>query len=470
MKRLIILICCTIITACTPQLTNPATLNYVTAVPTVNADNAAALCESVLSAPLMLQQQMLETLYTQAFPCDNLNTSEALTLVYLQRAQSLVETDIEAAIDLYQRVLAIEAQNSIALTQLTALGQLTPVNATLPGCTRAILQQIAESPLPYQPTDTTPLQFNAEGFSLAGERWPIFGVNYYPQQTPFTRFLTQTEPNALADELTLLRKSGINTLRIFLRYDDLFICPANGAIPHQENFQRLDALIAAAAAHDLRVIAVMHQDADLQNYPLYEGQAHLWAQTRFLAERYRDEATLIAWDIRDKGDEDYHDGAFSRDEVLTWVADTVTILRDADPNHPITAGWWRNSLDVAPLVDFVSLQHYGEHAELRQEIANLRAATDKPILLTAIGYSTNDYDETIQRNLLFQAFDEVAQNELMGWNVYMAFDYPLTALCELDACTEAERSLARHGLWNTSYFPKLAVDAVRVATGIEETP
>jgi hypothetical protein len=89
-------------------------------------------------------------------------------------------------------------------------------------------------------------------------------------------------------------------------------------------------------------------------------------------------------------------------------------------------------------------------------------------LLSAVGYSTFTLDEIAQRNLLYQSFEEVSNNNLMGWMVYMAFDYPRTATCIEPNCPGSGNVLDHYGLWNTSYFPKLAVDAIRVSTGVSE--
>ncbi|MDQ7035451.1 MAG: cellulase family glycosylhydrolase [Anaerolineae bacterium] len=263
-------------------------------------------------------------------------------------------------------------------------------------------------------------------------------------------------------------ESGINTLRIFLYNTDLFICPDTNAIPITENVARLDGVIRLAAEHNLRLIVVLNNDPDLLYHPLYSNPDSVQMQTRFIIERYHNEATILAWDIRDRGDVDYRDDNFTREQVLTWVAETAIFIREIDPNHLVTAGWWNNALDTAPLVDFVSFQFYGEYADFRQEIANLRASAGKPILLSAIGYSTFALDEIAQRNLLFQAFEEVAQNDLLGWIVYMAFDYPRTLTCIEPDCPGSGQAIDHYGIWNTSYFRKFAVDAVEIMTGVQE--
>ncbi|MCA9913619.1 MAG: hypothetical protein KC496_09735, partial [Anaerolineae bacterium] len=84
------------------------------------------------------------------------------------------------------------------------------------------------------------------------------------------------------------------------------------------------------------------------------------------------------------------------------------------------------------------------------------------------GYSTYSLDETSQRNLLYQTFEEVRHNDLMGWMVYMAFDYPRTVTCTPPDCPGEAQPINHYGLWNTSYFPKLAVDAVERVTGVAD--
>ncbi len=57
---------------------------------------------------------------------------------------------------------------------------------------------------------------------------------------------------------------------------------------------------------------------------------------RFLVERYHAEPTIIAWDIRDKGDVDYRTGLVRQDIALRWLADTVVMIRQIDNQH---YGW-----------------------------------------------------------------------------------------------------------------------------------
>jgi hypothetical protein len=272
----------------------------------------------------------------------------------------------------------------------------------------------------------------------------------------------------------LIRASGINTLRIFLPMQAMFTCIGNGAVPFADAFIRLDAFIRAAAARSMKIVVTLNDSPDLTTYPLYTNPHHIVEQINFIVTRYRTEPAILAWDLRDGGDYDYLgvDGfgsVFSQQTVLTWLTETAIAVRDADPNHLITASWVRDSESTASIVDFVSFQHFGDIDSLRQRMAVLLAATDKPILLTGIGYSTYTLTEAEQRTGLQLALQATRTNGLAGWMIYTAFDVPLSLTC---TPTEAQPACPdgpdyHFGLWNTSYFPKLSLDVVLLTTGGE---
>lgn len=308
----------------------------------------------------------------------------------------------------------------------------------------------ADQTLPtYEPTSLSWISIRGTQFELDGNLFEVRGLNYYPRLAPFERFFPEMNIAIIKKELEVIQPIGINSLRIFLTVQDLFVCDA---IPNLENFQKLDELIKLIAESNFRLIIVLNRFGDN-----YQPMSH--EQAKFIANRYQDEPAIILWDILDRGDLAYE--LSSQVEILTELADLILALRQADPNHLITAGWWEQALDTEPLVDIVSFQHYGEYEPLRQSIANIRSQTGKPILLTAIGYSTFNLDETAQRNLLYQAFEEVRSNRMAGWMIYMAFDYPSSVTCIEPDCPAKPSDINFFGIWNTSYFPKLAVDAVK---------
>jgi hypothetical protein len=323
------------------------------------------------------------------------------------------------------------------------------------------VQRILDETEPYTPSSGTFITAQDDQLYHNNRRISLQGVNYYPRQTPFARFLTQTSAETMRAELAIIASAGFNTVRVFVRMQDLFVCAGSGGIPNLTVLRRFDRLLRLLDEFGLWAIVVLHHDPDLTEVPLYSTPPYLRDQLRFLVTRYRDEPIIAAWDIRDRGDQDYLSGAFSREQVLTWASEVILDIRRYDPNHLITAGWWQDSLATAPLVDFISFQHYGEYEAFRQVVAILKANTRKPIVLAAIGYTTFAVDETVQRNLIFQAIEEVNNNRLAGWLVYSAFDHPVTVTCVPPECPAPLSEINRYGIWNESYQPKLVLEALQ---------
>lgn len=471
MKNLIIVLFW--LTACTPQLPNPANVTSVTAVPTVDMDNPLVLCQTAQLRQFGWEESIaaMQILIDRELTCEGDTPLETqLYTAYLGYGTQL-ERDghREAAQDLYEAAFQLNPNGLEAQQRLIQMrGYFAPTVIPPAECDADAADEVSAGLLDYNPQEGDFVTLEETEFVLDGESYPVYGMNYFPRDTPFHYFLTKTDLEAVETEMSLMQASGLNTLRIFLYNTDLFICPDTNAIPIAENIARLDEIIQLATEHNLRLIMVLNNDPDLTYHPLYSNPQSVQMQTRFIVERYRNEPTILAWDVRDRGDADYRYEDFTREQVLTWVAETVILIREIDPKHPVTAGWWQNTVDTAPLVDFVSFQFYGEYADFRQEIANIRASAGKPILLSAIGYSTFALDEIAQRNLLFQAFEEVEQNELLGWIVYMAFDYPRTVTCIEPDCPGSGQVIDHYGIWNTSYFRKLAVDAVEIMTRVQE--
>jgi hypothetical protein len=115
-------------------------------------------------------------------------------------------------------------------------------------------------------------------------------------------------------------------------------------------------------------------------------------------------------------------------------------------------------------VDFVSLKASEDLSLLRQRIALLKDATDTPIILTSVRYSTFGSSEEGQRDSLQAALDAVKNNQLAGWLVWTGFDFPRTVTCYTPDCTNADSRDHHFGLWREDYTPKLAVGVIRLAT------
>jgi hypothetical protein len=316
----------------------------------------------------------------------------------------------------------------------------------------------------YMPSKGAFVRIQNNNFSLNGRQFPIYGIDYYPRDTPWRRLLTETDTKNLPQEFDMLQQVGINTLHIPLRNDLLFECEGSSLTPIAANIVRLDDIIQTAVQYHFHLILTLNDLADLKTHPLYTDPQFSSGQMVYLATRYQNEPTIIGWDLREAGDLDYLDGTFERQIVLRWLADTAIQMRQVDHNHLITTSWEQDITAPIGVVDFVSIKATNDLDKLRQQIALLKDATDTPIVLTSIGYNTFGSSEEGQRDSLQAMLDAARNNHLAGWFVWTAFDFPLTVTCYTPGCVNTDSADHHFGLWTTKYTPKLAVDVIRFAT------
>jgi hypothetical protein len=352
------------------------------------------------------------------------------------------------------------------LSACAAVQSQTATPPPLASCTETEAQAAIEALPPYQPSQTEHfVQLSNNRFVIDEAPFSARGVNYYPMRFPWRRFLTSADPHDVQRELNLLRSVGFNTLRLFLWNQALFTCPARRAVPNADAFNRLDEIVQIAAVRGFRLIITLNDLPDLDNYPLYANPPHTQAQTAFIIDRYRNEAAILAWDLRNEGDIDYGsinllNTRFPREVVLNWLAQTAQQVRALDPNHLITAGWLFDAEATAPYVDFVSFHHWQDATELARRIQAIQAATNKPILLEEFGFSTFRVSEEEQAQLIGDNIRMAAEHELLGWLVWTAFDFPLDATCIPPACPSRDNAEHHFGLWGMDYGAKAAVEVV----------
>lgn len=318
---------------------------------------------------------------------------------------------------------------------------------------------------PYQLSDMSQfvtIRDNRLWVEGAENAYRVRGVNYYPARFPWRRFLIEADLTTIERELNLLSGAGFNTLRLFLWNEALFACPQENAIPLEARFELLDKIIHAAAVRGFRLIVTLNDMPDLTDTPLYSNPLHTQMQTTFIVDRYKDEAAILAWDLRNEGDIDYGStnlptASFLRTDVLNWLAETAQQVRASDSRHLLTAGWLHDAASTAPYVDFVSFHHWEDGESLRRRLAEIRALTDKPLLLEEVGYSTLRFTPEEQRQT-FEDVLSVAEMELAGWLIWTAFDFPLDATCTPPACPSQDNAEHHFGLWTADYAAKPAAE------------
>jgi endo-1,4-beta-mannosidase len=357
---------------------------------------------------------------------------------------------------------------TLILTLFLPAAQGTPPDPPAPfplfSCEPDEIQAALASVPPYE-TSAVETFIRIEDGQFAPE-YIVRGVNYYPTRYPWRRFFS-ADLNVVREEFTLLRETGFNTLRIFLWHDALFNCEANGAVPEPEAFQRLDAIIHEAAEQDFRLIVTLNDLADLRNAPLYDSPPHNIAQIEYIVSRYRDEAAILAWDLRNEGDIDYWSvrentvAPFREVEVIAWLGRTAELVRGLDSNHLITAGWFRDAESTAAYVDFVSFHHWEDSTRLLERLEVLRDAIPDhmPILLEEFGYSTFRVSPEEQAETIRDVVIVAEGTGLLGWMVWAAFDFPLDVTCSPrpSPCVSADNSEHHYGLYESDYTPKPAL-------------
>ncbi len=412
--------------ACQPQ--------RVVRVPTPTPSPTPVTCAHLDAAwgrdwpTTLLVLKQLQRVGTQ---CGEEPLSRKKYAAHFSYAQSLETNGYrEAAIGQYQAALLLDSQRTEALHALMRLDGLPPP-------TPVACESVTISPAsPPMAVDLSEFVY-AVGDKLYqnGEPFIVRGVNYYPRYAPWHRFLESADMADIETELALLEEAGFNTIRVFLRYEPLFTCQPEQAIPDEAAFRWLDRLFEVAGQHNLHLLVTLNDLPDLAFRPLYTDWAHYDAQTTYIVRRYRHLPHILAWDVRNEGDLDYgisdnHQTYASREEVLQWLAHVSELVRRHDPHHLLTAGWFADPVETAPHVDLLSFHHWTTAEDLQTRLDNYRQRTDKPLLLQEVGYTSwgqpqpnNSQALLWQAQLLGEAVRTAEAEGMAGWLVWTAFDF-----------------------------------------------
>lgn len=369
--------------------------------------------------------------------------------------------DTPNAIQHYLAAFRLDPRRDEALVALARLNAL-PAPTAVP-CTSNAAPNSDPAPA-GKPNQAAFVTVQGDQLVLKGQLFQIKGVNYYPRHAPWHRFLEQASLSEISAELDLIKKAGFNTLRVFLRYDTLFTCAPEAAIPNKKGFTRVDAIFRMARTRGFKLIVTLNDLPDLHFRPLYTDWARYDAQTTYIVRRYRGSPVILAWDLRNEGDLDWGaDGrapVATQEQVMRWLARTSQLVRANDPYHLLTAGWWGDPTQTAPYVDILSFHHWTEAADLAARIDAYRATGGgKPLLLEEVGYHSwtraplGAQTLDAQADILGRVITVAEEKKLAGWLVWTAFDFsPLPG--------QPENHEHFFGLWTLNLKPKPALDAL----------
>jgi hypothetical protein len=296
---------------------------------------------------------------------------------------------------------------------------------------------------------------------IGSQVFKMLGLNYYPKDHPWQKFWTDFDPALVSQELDLMKTANINTIRIFIWHEPFF----SSGNPNETYFSRLDTFLQLCEDRGLKVIVTLNDLPDISQ--LYTNYDRYDPEMQYIVSRYKENPTILAWDLKNEGDQDYD--ALGQDTVIQWLEHASNLVKTYDPNHLITAGWWQHAEDTIPYVDFVSFHHWLPKADLLAQIEDLQAATTKPVVMEEFGLHTwadrpgDPHDEEEQAIFIDEHLEVAAQKNIAGSLVWTAFDFPLEATCHTiidPGCTMQESYQNHMGIWRTDYSAKPAVQVV----------
>jgi hypothetical protein len=238
------------------------------------------------------------------------------------------------------------------------------------------------------------------GPATAAEFWDIFRENYVTE-----------------DDIRFIKAAGFNTVRVPLHYA-LFMDLADPSRYDGPGYRLLDRVIAWSRAAGLKVIVDLHaapggqtgvNHDDGTGFPLvfyvpsYRRQTiDLW---RHLAERYRDEPTILGYDLLNEPISPYNDVDYLNPRLEPLYQEIVAAIRSVDPHHVVftAAAQWSTNFAVfgRPFDDNIAYTYHKFWASTErdsvQSYVNFANRYDVPIFLGESGELTDDWNRAFRQ-------------------------------------------------------------------------
>lgn len=249
---------------------------------------------------------------------------------------------------------------------------------------------------------------------------PIKGINYYPKDAPWDMFGDTFDTKTITSDFKLLHKSNINTIRIFIPYDDF------GAAEVDTNkLKKLTTLLNIAHNNNLKAIVTLFDFYG--NYEILD-----WSLTQkhaiTIVKAIQDHPALLAWDIKNEPDLDFK----SRNEqnVTAWLQFMINEVKLIDPKHPVTIGWSnaKSATLLKDKVDIISFHFYEDESLFTQRYDSLKTMVkNKPILVEEYGVSSykgfwnpfgKNQDKQANYHKKMQTYFKKDSIHFMSWTMY----------------------------------------------------
>ena len=238
----------------------------------------------------------------------------------------------------------------------------------------------------------------------------IVGINYVASYI-CTNFWEDWRPDRIEKDLAYISKMGLQAVRIPMFWG--YMEPEEGKY-NTEIYDKFNTFLNWCKKYELLVmpwflvgVATRHYDVPFRNgRPFFTGEMvdvaanHL----KHFIGKYKDEETILFWDICDEPEFYSMQGngaeqlPLNRKDIANWVKSLYDAIKSVDPNHLVTLGFGG-----------IATGHYGDHIKDMAEILDLMVVTCYPHVLT----ESNDK----ARNNYFLSYN-VKANKLPGKHVF----------------------------------------------------
>jgi hypothetical protein len=218
-------------------------------------------------------------------------------------------------------------------------------------------------------------------------------------------------------DVDFIAAAGFTTIRVPLHYK-LFVDAADPTRFEGPGWALLDRLIGWCRTAGLKVIIDMHaapggqtgvNHDDGPGYPvMFYVPAHrrltvaLWTE---IARRYRDEPTVLGYDLLNEPISPYHDTGYLNPRLEPFYRELVEAIRAVDPNHVIilAGAQWSTSFAMLgpPIADNLAYTYHKFWASTErdgvQEYVNFMAVHDVPVFVGETGELTDEWNERFRK-------------------------------------------------------------------------
>ena len=209
----------------------------------------------------------------------------------------------------------------------------------------------------------------------------IKGINYYPQKTPWNMFGDDFDDIIIAKDFELIKKSGLNSIRIFVPYEDF-----GKAKVKPERLAKLKTVLDIALQKQLKVVVTLfdfYGNYDVLDWTLTYKHASKIVTT------FKDHKAILAWDLKNEPNLDFT--SRGKENIISWLEYLLILIKSIDEIHPVTIGW--SNIESASIlsdkVDYVSFHYYEDIENFETKyLALKKQIPNKQLILQEFGLSS----------------------------------------------------------------------------------